>query len=947
MKLPRLILLSAACLCPALSAIDPPPPDKPNIIIIFMDDVGYNDLGIQTYPSTTDYYPDAGPASAQTVGTNMPEPNLARLLTPRIDSLATEGIRFTSFHANPSCSAARGCLMTGRYRTRINIPSDGTRAAFWPTSNTGLNTTEVTLPELLREQGYTTGLVGKWHLGYNPTQTLAFQMMPTRHGFEEFYGLPYSNDMPSLQLIEGETILDNDVSASTEQAQLTWKYTERALDFIGRKAAGNKPFFLMLAHSMTHRPTVPSDREFTNADGTTWPKFQDTSGFGYYYDVIKEVDHSTGRILDLLDSLDIAQNTLVIFTSDNGPWNLNGLGLDLEENAMGSAYPLRDFKQSSLEGGVRVPFLMRWPAQIGAGVVTGQLAGLTDMLPTLVGLAGGTPPQDRTIDGVDLWPILSGQATSLSRNYAIDENVGAIPATILSGDWKLRNGALYNLATDIQETTDLSGNPAYASQLSDLQSQLTAVQNSISSENEPAGTYTSYEVLLSTDTVNFGEGQTGDFTVRLSHDPGTTVTVRTTRFSGDTTLTVAGGATLNFNTSNWSEWQTVTLTDAADGIGSAATMRVTIDGQEPVREVFAISSDDFAETTASYLGTQADMTGWRTSSVDKTYDPDGDDILGTEGYYLFGAAGENTTGVNGANGPLFSLPGYLGVTSGLTQAQFGYASIDNPVDGSPAAIVSGTSSGNITAVDSLIATVTFGSGVPSDLVMTLMNDNITGDPASGFDLRASDGTTVLATVSSLTRNDSPDWHSFDLSGITAGDEVQVWGLTGVGRTTLLGGITFDLAPAVGFDAWATGGETFEGDANGDGVPDGVAFLLGADTPATDATGLLPTLGEAGGDLVMTFSCLAAAARGASLLNLEYDGDLVAPWLSVPVPGAVGDPNPIVEPTASGSVSFVATDGGTNGEGDALIDIVATITDATESATVRLFGRLKGTVASAP
>jgi hypothetical protein len=136
--------------------------------------------------------------------------------------------------------------------------------------------------------------------------------------------------------------------------------------------------------------------------------------------------------------------------------------------------------------------------------------------------------------------------------------------------------------------------------------------------------------------------------------------------------------------------------------------------------------------------------------------------------------------------------------------------------------------------------------------------------------------------------------------------------------------------------------TFDGDANEDGVPDGMAFLLGADTPATDATGLLPTVSESGGNQVMKFSCLAAAARGASVLNLEYDGDLVAPWLSVPVPGAVGDPNPIVEPTASGSVSFMATDGGTNGEGDALIDIVATITDATESATGRLFGRLKGT-----
>ncbi|MCH7226231.1 PEP-CTERM sorting domain-containing protein [Haloferula sp. A504] len=204
-----------------------------------------------------------------------------------------------------------------------------------------------------------------------------------------------------------------------------------------------------------------------------------------------------------------------------------------------------------------------------------------------------------------------------------------------------------------------------------------------------------------------------------------------------------------------------------------------------------------AAVTASYLGTQANMTDWRTSSVAKTYDPDGDNILGTDGYYLFGAAGENTTGVNAANGGLFSLPSYLGVTSGLTQAQFGYALIDNPVDGTPADIVSGTTSGAVTAVDSLIATITFTSGVPSDLVITLMNDNLTGAPTFGFDLRASDGTTVLATVNSFTQTDVPDWHSFDLSGITAGDSVQVWGLTNPGntiRTTLLGGITFDVVP---------------------------------------------------------------------------------------------------------------------------------------------------------
>ncbi|WP_396258202.1 hypothetical protein [Haloferula sp. A504] len=189
------------------------------------------------------------------------------------------------------------------------------------------------------------------------------------------------------------------------------------------------------------------------------------------------------------------------------------------------------------------------------------------------------------------------------------------------------------------------------------------------------------------------------------------------------------------------------------------------------------------------------------------------------------------------------------------------------------------------------------------------------------------GTLVITTTGNGTSTTAPD-----LSNLTAVAALQLTATVGGGQTA--------------FEEWATrggaSGVTFDDDANDDGVLDGMAFLLGADTPATDATGLLPTADETGGDLVMAFSCLASAARGASVLNLEYDGDLAAPWLSVPVPGAAGDPNPILENTVSGSVSFVATDGGTNGEGDALVDIVATITDATESAAGKVFGRLNGT-----
>lgn len=210
-----------------------------------------------------------------------------------------------------------------------------------------------------------------------------------------------------------------------------------------------------------------------------------------------------------------------------------------------------------------------------------------------------------------------------------------------------------------------------------------------------------------------------------------------------------------------------------------------------------------AAVIVTYLGTQANMTDWRTTGgTTKTYDTDGDNILGTEGYHLFGAAGENTTPPNGANGTLASLPGYLSVTRNVAaEVQFAYAFIDNPVDGTPATILSGTSAQNLQGPQR-IATISFTGTVPSDdLVMTLMHDNLdnTALNVASYQLRASDGTTVLASVSSLTGNAVPDWHSFQLSGMTAGDEVQIWGTDPAGtantdRSTTLGGITFDVVP---------------------------------------------------------------------------------------------------------------------------------------------------------
>ncbi|NBB78071.1 MAG: sulfatase-like hydrolase/transferase, partial [Verrucomicrobia bacterium] len=196
-------------------------------------------------------------------------------------------------------------------------------------------------------------------------------------------------------------------------------------------------FFLFFSHPMTHIPCWPSDREFENADGTTWPKFQGQSGVSYYYDVMMEVNHSTERVLDKLDELGIAEDTLVIFTSDNGPWS-RLKDRNLEDRSVGSAYPFRGAKMSTSEGGVRVPLLARWPGQIPAGQVNSSVGALTDFLPTLLHLAGGELPDDRIIDGIDLWPIWSGEMDTIDRSIGLHNAWNETWNTIRYQNWKLR-----------------------------------------------------------------------------------------------------------------------------------------------------------------------------------------------------------------------------------------------------------------------------------------------------------------------------------------------------------------------------------------------------------------------------------------------------------------------------------------------------------------------------
>lgn len=314
---------------------------RPNIVLVFMDDMGYGDLGCTGNPA---------------------------IRTPRMDAVAAAGVVFTQMYsASPVCTPSRAALLTGRYAPRVGLPR-----VLHPQDEMGLSGWEQTLPQLLSGCGYRTGMFGKWHLGCRPEHN------PTRHGFEEYLGLLYSNDMDPLRLYAGEHV----VESAVDQATLTGRYTDAAIEFIERNT--DTPFFVYLPHTMPHIPLHVEEA------------FRGRSAGGVYGDTIECIDFHLGRLLDRLDQLGLADSTLVIITSDNGPW------------FEGSTGGLRGRKFDTYEGGIRMPFVARWPAGIPAGTVCDQPACLTDLLPTLVGLAGGSVPADRPIDGVDIADGLRG-----------------------------------------------------------------------------------------------------------------------------------------------------------------------------------------------------------------------------------------------------------------------------------------------------------------------------------------------------------------------------------------------------------------------------------------------------------------------------------------------------------------------------------------------------------
>lgn len=349
-------------------------PPRPNVILILADDLGYGDLGCYGHP---------------------------RFKTPHLDRMAAEGARLTQFNcAAPFCAPTRASLMTGRYPFRCGMTQNPTPDAGPEADALCLPASEVTLAQVLRNAGYATGMIGKWHLGHKEPS-----MLPTARGFDSYFGIPYSNDMRPVKLLRGAETVEYPVAQTT----LTRRYTEEAAAFIREHREG--PFFLYFAHAMPHKPLAPSE------------EYYQQSGAGLYGDVISELDASVGAVLTALKDGGIDRRTLVFFTSDNGPW----FG--------GSTGGLRGMKGASWEGGYRVPMIARWPGKIPAGHTSSQPAVMMDLFATVLAATGARMPDDRALDGKDIMPLLVGDAAS--PHEAIFGHQGPRLATVRDARWKL------------------------------------------------------------------------------------------------------------------------------------------------------------------------------------------------------------------------------------------------------------------------------------------------------------------------------------------------------------------------------------------------------------------------------------------------------------------------------------------------------------------------------
>jgi arylsulfatase A-like enzyme len=456
-------LLALICLAPTVAQAA----DSPNIIVIFADDQGYQDLGVFGSPN---------------------------IKTPNVDRMAKEGMRFTDFYSAASvCTPSRAALMTGCYPERV-----GRLGVLFPRDTKGLNPDETTIAEVLKAQGYATACIGKWHLGHKKP------FLPTNQGFDLYFGIPYSNDMgidPKMDLAS-DINWRNDyteekfrkltgrrggpplfrgtevVEFPVDQNTLTKRYTEEAIKFI--TANKDKPFFVYLPHTMPHIPLYAT------------PQFAGKSEAGLYGDTIEEMDWSVGQIMATLKKLSLDKNTLVIYTSDNGPWNLSGNATSKVKGNMnrrigGSALPLRGYKFQQFEGGMREPTVMWWPGHIPAGSVCQEIAGTIDILPTIVAITGASLPEKK-IDGHNILPLLEGHADAKSPHKAYFYQSKAVRI----GNWKLLSGGrrskgpqLYDLSKDIGEKNNVAAdNPDVVKMLVDA---LEAFKSEMKADGRPPG----------------------------------------------------------------------------------------------------------------------------------------------------------------------------------------------------------------------------------------------------------------------------------------------------------------------------------------------------------------------------------------------------------------------------------------------------------------------------
>jgi arylsulfatase A len=437
----------------------------PNIVIIFIDDMGYGDIG--PYGAT-------------------------QQKTPNLDRMASEGMKLTSFYAAPVCSVSRAQLLTGCYGVRIDVPG-----VYGPGSPSGLNPKESTIAERLKERGYATMCIGKWHVGDQP------EFLPTRQGFDHYFGIPYSNDMQVKSTESGESVVPlvrdekvEELLTDDKQSRIVERYTDEAIRFITQNK--DKPFLLYLPHTAIHTPIYPG------------AAFRGKSNNGAVGDWIEEVDASTGRLLDTLRDLKLAENTLVIFTSDNGPWLIKGAD-------SGSAGPLRGGKGSTWEGGVRVPTLAWWPGKIAPNSTMDAVAGTIDLLPTAVALAGGTVPKQPVIDGRDISPLLFGKTKTSPRDAHYYFSGFGLQA-IRQGPWKLaiapqnetmgrpalpdastKAPRLYNLDAEIGEKTNVAdSHPEIVAKLTELANKMAAeIGGTHPTARRPAGKVENSSMLYS------------------------------------------------------------------------------------------------------------------------------------------------------------------------------------------------------------------------------------------------------------------------------------------------------------------------------------------------------------------------------------------------------------------------------------------------------------------